>query len=318
MALFPEKINGKMVAILTANTDLPPAKIALAFFDKEEDMWSEQYWNNWYKSLDNHVIPLLRSANDHLEVGAPPVKTDKGWLLIYSYIQNYFSSEKIFGIEAVLLDLNDLSKIIGRTTNPLLFPEKEYELFGDVPDITFPSGAVLDNKKLYLYYGAADTTCCLAIGHIKELLDDLIHKEKKSSWVISPCIRQGFRRYNHNPIISPRPEFTWEAKATFNPAAVYEDGRFHIVYRAMSLDNTSVFGYASSQDGVHIDERLITPIYVPRANFENKLRSGNSGCEDPRITKIDDTFYMFYTAYDGYTPRVAFTSIKVDDFLNKR
>ncbi len=134
----------------------------------------------------------------------------------------------------------------------------------------------------------------------------------------SEHITQGFRRYKKNPIIEPRPEFAWEAKATFNPAAVYEGGKFHIVYRAMSLDNTSVFGYASSRDGLKIDERLRVPIYVPRANFESKSHAGYSGCEDPRITKMGDIFYMFYTAYDGYTPRVAYTTIKVNDFLNKK
>jgi len=134
----------------------------------------------------------------------------------------------------------------------------------------------------------------------------------------SKWIRQGFKRYAQNPIISPRPEFAWEAKATFNPAVIYEDGKFHIVYRAMSFDDTSVFGYASSKDGVHIDERSEIPIYEPGNHFERKLRPGNSGCEDPRITKIDDTYYMFYTAFDGFTPRVAYTTIKVVDFLNKR
>ena len=91
MALFPEKINGKFAAILTVNSDLPPAKIALAFFDNEEDIWSEKYWTNWLYNIESHVIPLLRNVNDYVEIGAQPVKTDKGWLLIYSYIQNYFS-----------------------------------------------------------------------------------------------------------------------------------------------------------------------------------------------------------------------------------
>ncbi len=148
LALFPEKINGKIAAILTANTDVPPAKIGLALFEKEEDIWSESYWSAWYKNLDSNVIPLLRNASDHLEVGAAPIKTDKGWLLIYSYIQNYFSSEKIFGIEALLLDLKDPTKVIGRTSEPLLIPEKEYELYGDVPNITFPSGAMVKEGKV--------------------------------------------------------------------------------------------------------------------------------------------------------------------------
>lgn len=317
MALFPEKINGKFAAILTANTDIPPAKIALAFFDKEEEMWSDHYWADWHWCLDSHIIPLLRSSNDHLEIGAPPVKTDQGWLLIYSYIQNYFSDKKIFGIEAVLLDLNNPSKVISKTTKPLLIPEKEYELKGDVPNVIFPSGALLEKEKLLMYYGATDTTCCVATGNINDLIQLLI-PEEKIIFEYSKYIIQGFQRYQGNPIIVPRPELAWEAKATFNPAAIYEEGKFHIIYRAMSNDNTSVFGYASSQDGVRIDERLSMPIYVPRESFEQKLRPGNSGCEDPRITKLDNRFYMFYTAYDGYTPRVAYTSISIEDFLAKR
>jgi len=75
-----------------------------------------------------------------------------------------------------------------------------------------------------------------------------------------------------NPILVPEPKNDWEAQAVFNPAAIHEKGRVHIVYRAMSNDNTSVMGYASSADGVHITERLPTPIYVaaqrlPRRKF---------------------------------------------------
>ena len=128
------------------------------------------------------------------------------------------------------------------------------------------------------------------------------------------------KRFEGNPIISPIPEHPWESKATFNAGTVYEDGKVHIIYRAMSEDNVSVMGYASSKDGFNIDERLPEPIYVPREDFEKtKNPGGNSGCEDPRITKIDDRFYMCYTAYDGKNPpRVALTSIKVGDFLKKK
>jgi len=127
------------------------------------------------------------------------------------------------------------------------------------------------------------------------------------------------KRYEGNPILQPRPEHFWEAKAVFNPAAIYEEGKVHIVYRAMSEDNTSVFGYATSSDGFNIEERLAEPIYLPREPFEMKKNHGNSGCEDPRITRIGDKFYMCYTAYDGKNPtRVALTSIGVEDFLNRR
>lgn len=317
MALFPEKINNQFAAILTVHTDIPPAKIGIAFFNDLTQIWSETYWEHWYANLSSHILPLLRSSKDHLEVGAPPIKTKAGWLLIYSYIKDYFSSQRTFAIEAVLLDLNNPLKMLGRTSTPLLIPEKEYELKGDVPNVIFPSGALLENEKLAIYYGATDTTGCMAIGNVNELLATLT-VAKPIEFVSSKFIAQGFQRYVDNPIITPRPEFAWEAKATFNPAVIYEEGKFHIIYRAMSYDDTSVFGYAMSRDGVQIDERLSTPIYVPREGFEQKLKPGNSGCEDPRMTKFEDRFYIFYTAFDGYTPRVAFTSILIQDFLAKQ
>lgn len=310
MALFPQKINNKLTAILTANTDKPPSKIAIIQFNNESDIWSSPYWESWYNKIDNFTIPLQRSSDDHVEVGAPPLKTKYGWLVIYSHIENYFSSSRRFGIEAALLDLNNPYKIIGRTKDSILSPEEEYELYGKVPNIVFPSGAFIEKNKVYLYYGAADTRCCLATFDLKDLIKEIISPPK-------PTIV--FERFEQNPIISPNPNHNWESKATFNPAAIYEDNKVHIIYRAMSADNTSVFGYASSLDGLHIDERLPEPIYVPRENFEKKAVPGNSGCEDPRITKINDRFYMCYTAFNAKDPHaVAMTSISVEDFLKKR
>ena len=92
-----------------------------------------------------------------------------------------------------------------------------------------------------------------------------------------------------------------------------------MVYRAMSEDNTSVMGYAASKDGFNFNERYDEPIYVPREDFEQKLvPGGNSGCEDPRLTRLGDMVYMCYTAFNGKNvPRVALTSIALDDFLAK-
>ncbi len=311
MTLFPQKIKGKMCALFTVNTDLPPAKIALAYFDTEKDMWSKRYWQEWYANLDQHTVPLQRKEEDHIEVGAPPIKTERGWLVIYSYIRNYSSSQRLFTIEAVLLDIDDPAKIIGRTDGPLLVPEEGYEKYGMVPNAIFPSGALVRGDELFVYYGAADTTCCLASVKLSLLVDSL------------SCRKEGvvqFKRAKGNPVILPIKEHSWEAKATFNPAAIYENEKVHIIYRAMSENNTSVFGYASSVDGVHIESRDAEPVYVPRESFEQKIKLGqNSGCEDPRITKIDDTLYMCYTAFDGsHPPRIALTSISLEKFLAKQ
>ncbi len=317
MALFPERINGKIAALITINTDMPPAKICLALFDHEEDIWSHHYWEDWYENANEHTLHLLRDMTDQIELGSTPVKTKDGWLVIYSYIGNYMSNNKHFGIEAVLLDLDDPRKIIGRTEYSLISPEKDYELYGDVPNVIFPSGALINGNQLHVYYGAADTRVGLATCNINELLNELtVNKPVVKPNIASP---HKFTRFPGNPILEPILELPWQAQAVFNPATIYEDGKIHILYRAQSMDGTSVMGYAVSKDGLHIDENLDYPIYTPREPFEQKLHQiGNSGCEDPRITKIGDRIYMTYTAYDGKTPpRVALTSIAITDFLNR-
>ncbi len=331
MSLFPERIGGKMWAMLTVNTDRSSAEICLASFSKEDDLWSGAYWEKWYKDFsttgkEKYSLPLQRTPHDFIEAGAPPIKTKEGWLMFYSYIKNYFSPERLFTIEAVLLDLKNPLKIISRTKFPLLTPETHYETFGLIPNVVFPSGAILDKNSVHLYYGAADTTCCVAQVDLPALLEKMLKKEK-------PVM---LTRAKKNPIITPIKENSWESKATFNPAAIYlnnpstrlpsallgtsEAGKVHILYRAMSEDNTSVLGYAVSKNGTKIDYRSFKPAYVPRESFEEKLQpGGNSGCEDPRLTKIGNKIYMFYTAFDGKNPpRVALTWIKEEDFLAQK
>jgi predicted GH43/DUF377 family glycosyl hydrolase len=139
-------------------------------------------------------------------------------------------------------------------------------------------------------------------------------------------------RHESNPIIEPREGNYWEMKATFNPGAIYADHRVHLLYRALGGDDTSVLGYASSDDGVSFLDRLDEPAYVPLTTkattpkeeqkiLEPAYFSGggwNGGCEDPRLTLIDDRVYLTYTAFDGWgSIRIALSSIGLEDFLNK-
>ncbi len=315
MTLFPKRIDGKIVVIFSANTDMPPAKVCIAKLDKIEQLWDVNFWSEWFKDLDSHTVNFTRNNYDHLEVGAPPLHTKYGWLLVYSHIQNYFKGpenlDRIFGIEALLLDLKDPTKIIGRTAGPILVPEENYEMSGYIDNVIFPTGALIDKDKLSIYYGAADTTVCVAHLSLLDLIKTM-NVDKNEEWE--------FKRFSGNPVISPRENNKWEATATFNPAAIYLKGKVHILYRTLSSDNTSFIGYASSSDGFTIDERLETPIYFPREDFEmKKIPNGNSGCEDPRITKIGKNLYMCYTAYDGANPpRVAVSYISEGDFLAKK
>lgn len=313
MTLFPERVDGKVTAILTAHTDEPPAKIALVQCDEIEDLWDIGFWNKWHAELDTHTINPLRFDTDHVEVGSQPLKTKDGWLLFYSYIQHYFGGgERVFGIEAMLLDLTDPHKVIGKTKGPIMVPEEIYEKYGIVPDIVFPSGALLhSNNRVDIYYGAADTVCARASLNLPDLLSAMLPERRVELAV----------RAKENPILIPNPKNAWEKNAVFNAAAIDIEDTVRILYRAMGDDNTSVLGYATTKNGVKITERLGVPAYVPREEFEMKRGSptGNSGCEDPRITRMGNTLYMTYTAYDGVNPtRVALTSISIKDFLAER
>ena len=132
-----------------------------------------------------------------------------------------------------------------------------------------------------------------------------------------------------NPMLSPNGDNSWEAFCTFNPAAVYAADKVHLLYRAQGYNYVSQIGYASSDDGLKISERLDQPAYRPSQKFEGVTMplgnpggdfvsgGGCGGVEDPRATIIDNRVYMTYVAYDGWNPpRIALSSIALTDFLD--
>jgi len=117
-------------------------------------------------------------------------------------------------------------------------------------------------------------------------------------------------RFAGNPILEPIKEHPWESKYILNPGAINLNGKFYLVYRAVGEDNISRLGLAVSQDGFKFSQRLEKPIFEPKSKSEEK------GCEDPRLTLIDDRIYMLYTAYGSLVAQIALASISVNDFLN--
>lgn len=152
---------------------------------------------------------------------------------------------------------------------------------------------------------------------VKRVVKNVIKKKSKGLQL---------ERSPFNPIIEPR-LYSWESKATFNPAAFMADGKIHLIYRAIGDNDVSVLGYASSLDGHNFRDRPTHSIYHKFGKFIKSddpidyVSGGgwNGGCEDPRVTLIDYTVYMLYTAFDGWgSLRIALTSIKLDDFKKKR
>lgn len=118
-----------------------------------------------------------------------------------------------------------------------------------------------------------------------------------------------FEKHPGNPILAPQGE-TWEAKDVFNPAAVVKDGKVYLLYRAEDRtgigqwNGTSRIGLAVSDDGVRFT-RFPEPVLVPTEPYELP-----GGCEDPRVTQIEDRYVMTYTAYDGQSARLCLATSK--------
>ncbi|OGI93906.1 hypothetical protein A3A03_01900 [Candidatus Nomurabacteria bacterium RIFCSPLOWO2_01_FULL_40_18] len=141
------------------------------------------------------------------------------------------------------------------------------------------------------------------------------------------------KRSKKNPIIEPVGSRHWESKATFNPTAILNDGKVHIIYRAIGDNDISVLGYAESNDGYNINpnSKELAFYHHPKISFKKPslktvspviYSSGGGwggGCEDPRLTLLNDRVYMIYTAFDGWgSVRMALTSISLNDFISRR
>ena len=134
----------------------------------------------------------------------------------------------------------------------------------------------------------------------------VVRKRKKDSPHSSRIASKGtaitLKRFEGNPIIEPLRGVNWESKATFNPSAIYGDGKVHIIYRAIGEGDVSMFGYARSRDGLVFDERGLHPAFYQTAPFRREqsdiqipYSSGggwNGGSEDPRLTRIKEKVYM--------------------------
>jgi beta-1,2-mannobiose phosphorylase / 1,2-beta-oligomannan phosphorylase len=109
------------------------------------------------------------------------------------------------------------------------------------------------------------------------------------------------KRHPANPLLLPRPLNEWESRNVFNPAVIQHNGLFHMFYRAQGVSYTSHIGYAVSVDGIRWN-RLESPVVSPHHGREDYR-----GVEDPRVTPLDGTFYMTYTAYgeNSYFPMIA-------------
>jgi len=166
--IFPETINNKVILIHRVEPN-----IQFAYFDSIEQMLAgdENYWKKYLNRIDEFTVmrPEFDWEYSKIGAGAPPIKTARGWLLIYHGVDKNL----VYRAGAALLDLEDPTKVIGRLPYPILEPERKYELQGDVPNVVFPEGTALFDYELLVYYGGADKVIAMAKVNINELLEAL-------------------------------------------------------------------------------------------------------------------------------------------------
>lgn len=167
--LFPEKIRGKF--ILTHRI-LPDIQIVM--FKEFKELKYADFWKEYIKNLHKFVIleNKYRFEERHIGGGAPPVKTRSGWLMIYHGAEESNAS-RIYHAGAALFDLKNPRRLISRLPYPLFSPERDFEIKGQVDNVVFPSGTAHFGRKLYIYYGAADTHIAAASLDLNDLLEEL-------------------------------------------------------------------------------------------------------------------------------------------------
>lgn len=317
VGLGVEELNGKVY--LFYKTDEDGSKyVRVARSEDGIDFEMIKKWSERYRreGIDKGVVAKIKPRKKYFDDNKIEIekiiKIDSGRLVIY----HHWDKWRNYQVGAALLD-QKTNKIIWRSNKPMWesssgWNDKKIEWLGTVYIRGQIIGYWLVDQKTF--YGVVYPSF--------KLRDD---KARENIYL-------SLDKASNNPIISPKSNNSWEAFNTFNPAAVYVGGKVHILYRAQGFDYVSVVGHAVSSDGINIEKRDEWPIYYPKEKFEwaendgDKVNwdfagsgGGYGGIEDPRVTRIGDRIYMLYVAFNGISePRIAMTSIAVDDFLNQR
>ncbi len=172
--LFPEKIGGRFAALrrpqgfvgtdTSHGTTIPSIQLS---YSTDLRVWTEP-------------VPILHPEfaweDNRIGGSTPPLRTEAGWLVFYHGVQNLDASLKrvVYRMGACLLDLEDPTRVLARSPEPLLEPEEYYECFGVyIPKVVFPTGAVVVDGTIHLYYGVCDTAIAKATAELDAVMNYL-------------------------------------------------------------------------------------------------------------------------------------------------
>ncbi|MDP3769381.1 MAG: hypothetical protein Q8R40_00385 [bacterium] len=166
--LFPEKIKGKYAILHSISPH-----ILIDYFDSLDEFDTHDERTYYIKSHYTQNSAQKRWDSWVRGAGPPPIKTKYGWLLLYHAMDAQDPNRYKLG--AMILDEKNPTKILSRSQHPILEPDEQYENQGHKAGVIYSCGAVVNNERLFIYYGGADMVTCVATADLEKFLQALIH-----------------------------------------------------------------------------------------------------------------------------------------------
>jgi predicted GH43/DUF377 family glycosyl hydrolase len=162
-ALFPVQFNGRWAML---------HRPVSSFANMGAHVWIS--FSPDLKHWGDHqiLLPARRGGwwdANKIGLSPPPLRTEKGWLILYHGVRTT-ASGSIYRLGLALLDLEDPLKVLARSDEWVIGPEESYEVIGDVDKVVFPCGWVIEGDEVRLYYGSADKCIALATARVSEML----------------------------------------------------------------------------------------------------------------------------------------------------
>jgi len=164
--LFPKKINGKYL-LLSRPSDSGHTPFGDIFLSESPDL---VHWGKHRRVMTRGGSGWWQSVK--IGAGPIPIETTEGWLLFYHGVIGTCNGF-VYSTGAAILDIDNPSKVLYRTKDHILTPEKEYETTGFVPNVAFPCATLNDSEtgRITFYYGCADTFTGVAYGKVDEIVE---------------------------------------------------------------------------------------------------------------------------------------------------
>jgi beta-1,2-mannobiose phosphorylase / 1,2-beta-oligomannan phosphorylase len=168
-ALLPYRVDGRFVLMHRPKTQFGGGHGEIVL-SRSDDLVSWSAPEQVLQPRDGAWWDSLR-----IGLGPPPLRTEHGWLVIYHGVKETVAGE-IYRVGLSLVDLDEPTRVLRRLDDWVLAPLAPYERTGDVPNVVFPCGLLHDPEdgEVRLYYGAADSSICVATARLDDLLDAVL------------------------------------------------------------------------------------------------------------------------------------------------